>query len=143
MHPEARPEPHSADRSGEDVPTDGEQRRLHEIRQAAHPQPDGEVCGSWEHSDVEDDELGLWFQIEFTEDETSIVIDGSARVDDRLKKSSLEGVATISVGGQVVAPRDDVQDDGLVVDPSTDNAAGRHDPRGGLLQAERYRALPY
>ena len=62
---------------------------------------DAGVCGSWEYTEIADYEIGLSFRIEFTEDETGIVIDGSARVEDRFKRSSFGGAATISVDGQV------------------------------------------
>jgi hypothetical protein len=62
---------------------------------------DGEVCGSWEHSEGKGKELGFRYQITFTEEATPIVINGSARVDDRLKKSSLGGAATITIEGRV------------------------------------------
>jgi hypothetical protein len=62
---------------------------------------DGEVCGFWEPSEDEGKELGFRYRITLTEEGIPIVIDGSARVDDRHKKSSLGGAATISVGGRV------------------------------------------
>jgi hypothetical protein len=62
---------------------------------------DGEVCGSWEQSEDGGKNLGFRYQISLTEEGTPMVIDGSARVDDRRKKSSLGGAATIRIGDRV------------------------------------------
>ncbi len=62
---------------------------------------DQETCGSWEHRDDAGKQLGLWFQMAVSEEGIPIVLDGNARVDDRLRRSSMGGAATITVEGQV------------------------------------------
>ena len=60
-----------------------------------------DVCGTWEQGEIAEKQSEISFQIEFTEEDVAISIDGTARIDDRLKKSSLGGAAKISADGQV------------------------------------------
>ena len=59
------------------------------------------VCGTWEQGEIADKQSGVSFQIEFIEEGFPIAIDGSARIDDRRKRSSLGGAAKISADGQL------------------------------------------
>jgi murein DD-endopeptidase MepM/ murein hydrolase activator NlpD len=62
---------------------------------------DGGFCGSWRPSSGAGKQRGLSFQISFTEEGAPIAIEGTARIDDRLEKSSMGGAATITVGRQL------------------------------------------
>lgn len=62
---------------------------------------DEEVCGSWKRDQKAGKQGSLSFQLDFTEEGVPVAIDGSARIDDRLEKSSTGGVATITSGGQL------------------------------------------
>ena len=60
---------------------------------------EGDICGTWEQGEVENKQSGFSFLFEFTDEGDRITLDGKARADNRLKKSSIGGAARVTIEG--------------------------------------------
>ena len=61
---------------------------------------EGDVCGSWELGETDDKQSEFSFHSELIDEGEEIVLDGTGRVDNRSRKSSIGGAARVSIGGQ-------------------------------------------